>query len=123
VSDNEFAGWRKSSHSGTGNSCVEVATSVNPGEAGGDRAAGGARRVGVRDTTQNGRGPVLEFGAGAWTEFLAELKHGRRSLEPVERKPVGRPIRVRPADGNLPAVCASDLGKCGLVLSRVRTNN
>jgi hypothetical protein len=80
VSDNEFTGWRKSSHSGTGNSCVEVATSVGPGEAGGNGAAGGARRVGVRDTTQNGRGPVLEFSAGAWTEFLAGLKHGGRSL-------------------------------------------
>jgi hypothetical protein len=27
----------------------------------------------VRDTTQNGTGPVLTFGAGAWEKFIKSL--------------------------------------------------
>jgi len=30
--------------------------------------------VGVRDTTANGRGPVLEFSANAWREFLSRIR-------------------------------------------------
>jgi hypothetical protein len=68
MNDENFAGWRTSSYSGDGNSCVEVAvTRHESGQAG--------RLIGVRDTKRNGRGPVLEFSAAAWREFLAQLKN------------------------------------------------
>jgi Domain of unknown function (DUF397) len=53
--------WRKSSYSGgSGGNCVEVA----------DQAG----RVLVRDTKQDGTGPVLRFSADAWCRFAGELK-------------------------------------------------
>ena len=51
MSDDKFAGWRKSSYSGDGNSCVELASARD----------GAGSVVGVRDTKADGRGPVLEF--------------------------------------------------------------
>ncbi|MFZ0192346.1 MAG: DUF397 domain-containing protein [Streptosporangiaceae bacterium] len=30
--------------------------------------------VGVRDTKANGRGPVLEFSASTWRDFLTRIK-------------------------------------------------
>lgn len=64
MSDNKFVGWRKSSYSGDGNSCVELAVRQDaPGLV-----------VGVRDTKAHGRGPVLEFSASAWQEFLSRIK-------------------------------------------------
>ena len=69
MSDESFAGWRKSSYSGDGNSCVEVAvTRHESGQA--DHHA----LIGVRDTKRNGRGPILEFSAVAWREFLGPIK-------------------------------------------------
>jgi hypothetical protein len=56
--------WRKSSHSGSGNNCVEVA-----------RVAGGCA---VRDS-KDPDGARLAFGSGAWTAFVADIKHGRYS--------------------------------------------
>lgn len=52
--------WRKSTHSGgsTGD-CVEV---------------GSGSGVLVRDTKDNGTGPVLGFAPAAWSGFLATLK-------------------------------------------------
>jgi len=61
--DEKFAGWRKSRHSGDGNSCVEVAAARAP-----------RPRIGVRDSKRQGRGPVLEFSTTAWQEFLTRLK-------------------------------------------------
>jgi hypothetical protein len=85
MTSGEFSAWRKASYS-TGNSeCVEVATgrrtwrkaSYSTGnsdcvEVGADR-----RVVGIRDTRQLGRGPVLEFPAAVWQSFIGTTKAGR----------------------------------------------
>ena len=63
VNQEKYTGWHKSTYSGNANSCVEVA-----------RSADGA--VGVRDTKQHGRGPVLEFTPGEWQAFLTAIKNG-----------------------------------------------
>jgi hypothetical protein len=68
MSDDKFAGWRKSSYSGDGNSCVELAVSRSS-----SRDGEGAV-VGVRDTKRNGRGPVLQFSPTAWQDFLNRIK-------------------------------------------------
>ncbi len=57
--------WRKSSLSTT-NGCVEVAFV-------GDRIA-------VRDSKQQGRGPVLEFTAAEWAAFLGGVRGGEFDL-------------------------------------------
>jgi hypothetical protein len=57
-----YGGWRTSRHSGSSANCVEVA------------AAG--RAVGVRDTKQRGRGPVLEFTGARWRAFIQAAKNG-----------------------------------------------
>lgn len=52
--------WRKSTYSGgQGGDCVETASSVGA--------------VLVRDTKDNGNGPVLAFSADAWATFTARL--------------------------------------------------
>ena len=56
------AQWRKSSYSGSGNNCVEVA------EVAGARA--------VRDS-KNPDGGHLIFGASAWEAFITDVKRGR----------------------------------------------
>jgi hypothetical protein len=54
-------GWRKSSYSGNGGAdCVEV------GQA--------PAVVLVRDTKQDGTGPVLRFVPGAWRQFADQVK-------------------------------------------------
>lgn len=60
-----FIDWRKSRRSSGGDNCVEIA-----------RAADG-RAVGVRDSKQGDRGPVLEFTRGEWAGFLAHAKIGQ----------------------------------------------
>ena len=64
MSDDKFADWRKSSYSGDGNSCVELASARD----------GAGSVIGVRDTKANGRGPVLEFSVSTWREFLTRIK-------------------------------------------------
>ena len=59
------ARWRKSSYSGSGNNCVEVA------QTGGTSA--------VRDS-KNPDGGHLTFGAQAWEAFLADVKRGTYDL-------------------------------------------
>jgi Domain of unknown function (DUF397) len=56
--------WRKSSYSGGGNNCLEVA------------AAGGTAAIAVRDS-KNPDGGYLTFGAGAWTAFVSSIKRGQ----------------------------------------------
>jgi uncharacterized protein DUF397 len=55
--------WRKSSYSGQGNTCVEV-------------AAGRSGCVAVRDNTDPD-GPVLEFTGDEWRELTEQVKLGR----------------------------------------------
>lgn len=57
-----FSRWRKSSHSGYNGNCVEV----------GD----GDGVVGVRDSKQDGAGPVLAFTAAEWTAFTRAVTSG-----------------------------------------------
>jgi Domain of unknown function (DUF397) len=65
VEDQASVEWRKSSFSTT-NGCVEVAVV-------GDRIA-------VRDSKQQGRGPVLEFTATEWAAFLGGVRGGEFDL-------------------------------------------
>ena len=51
-----FGKWRKSSYSGAGNDCVEIAL--------------GTGAAGVRDS-KNPDGPRLRFDSASWTAFLA----------------------------------------------------
>jgi hypothetical protein len=57
--------WRKSKHSGSGNTCVEVA--------GFEEA-----RVTVRDSTDPA-GPVLAFDRQEWRAFFQAIKSGAHS--------------------------------------------
>ncbi|GAA4218167.1 DUF397 domain-containing protein [Actinocatenispora rupis] len=59
------AAWRKSTRSGGGNNCVEVAF-VSAG-------------VGVRDS-KNRLGTAFVFGGDAWTSFLGDVREGRFDL-------------------------------------------
>jgi Domain of unknown function (DUF397) len=58
------ASWRKSSYSNLNGNCVEV----------GELRSG---RIGVRDTKDNGAGPVLVFSGTEWAAFLAGAKAGK----------------------------------------------
>ncbi|HEY1917523.1 MAG TPA: DUF397 domain-containing protein [Streptosporangiaceae bacterium] len=58
---NTDASWRKSSRSAYNGNCVEV-TGTPSGF------------VGVRDSKQNGTGPVLMFRADHWSAFVRGLK-------------------------------------------------
>ncbi|WP_432925174.1 DUF397 domain-containing protein [Microbispora sp. CA-135349] len=62
MTDLSMAIWRKSSFSGSGNNCVEVATNV-PG------------LVAVRDSKDRS-GPVLAFTPSEWSAFIAGVKNG-----------------------------------------------
>jgi hypothetical protein len=54
--------WRKSSYSsGQGGTCVEVAST--PGH------------VAVRDTKDNGIGPVLRVSSADWSRLVKSIKH------------------------------------------------
>jgi hypothetical protein len=68
MNDDRFAGWRKSSYSGDGNSCLELAVTRPE-----SRDAAGPV-VGVRDTKADGQGPILAFSPSAWREFLSRLR-------------------------------------------------
>ncbi len=53
--------WRKSTYSSNGGaSCIEVGQAT--------------RLIAVRDTKQNGTGPVLRFTPAAWRRFADQVK-------------------------------------------------
>jgi hypothetical protein len=64
IRDSKFTNWRKSSLSSGGDNCVEVAVATDG-------------HVGVRDSKQRGRGPVLEFTPTEWDAFLGGVKDGQ----------------------------------------------
>jgi hypothetical protein len=69
MEDKLVVGWRKSSYSGNGGgNCVEVGAAP--------------RSIAVRDTKQDGAGPVLRFPPSAWRRFADQV---RRSLAPDRR--------------------------------------
>lgn len=53
--------WHKSTYSGDNDNCIEVA----------DNSADAIR---VRDTKHNERGPILAFGAPAWSAFVERAR-------------------------------------------------
>jgi hypothetical protein len=57
-----YTKWRKSSHSDPNGDCIEAG-----------RASDGT--VGVRDTQQHGRGPILQLSQSEWAAFLGSLRH------------------------------------------------
>ncbi|MFF2657687.1 DUF397 domain-containing protein [Kitasatospora sp. NPDC058032] len=63
-------GWTKSSYSSSENgNCVEVGRTP-------------AGTIPVRDTKQQRRGPVLEFGPAAFQDFLDAVKAGEFPVQP-----------------------------------------
>lgn len=56
--------WRKSSLSFFNGNCVEACRL-------------GTDRIGIRDSKDNGNGPVLIFTDGEWAAFLAGAKQGQ----------------------------------------------
>ena len=75
-------GWRKSSYSGNGGShCVEVGavpwrTSTRSGNGGAQcvEAAHAPGAILVRDTKDNGTGPVLHLTPSAWTRLTQAIR-------------------------------------------------
>jgi hypothetical protein len=63
VTGPQFIIWRKSTRSGGGSNCVEVAV------------AGGGKAVGVRDS-KNRDGGILVFSPAEWTAFIGSARAG-----------------------------------------------
>ena len=85
MSEDRFTGWRKSSYSEASGSCVEVTTgdwrkSSHSNDSGNCVEVSAVEKiVGVRDSKLHGEGPVLEFTAAAWGEFLGAARSDRLS--------------------------------------------
>jgi hypothetical protein len=58
------ASWRKSSFSNLNGNCVEIGKLLPD-------------RVGVRDSKDNGTGPVLIFTSAEWNAFIAGAREGQ----------------------------------------------
>jgi hypothetical protein len=85
MTSDEFTNWRRASYSAGNANCVAVAAgrrnwcqaSNSGGDSNGVEAGAGRRTVGIRDTKQEGNGPVLEFPAHAWQTFVTSAKTPR----------------------------------------------
>lgn len=64
--------WVKSSLSTYNGTCVEIAQLSK-------------NRVGIRDTKDHGRGPILVFSQGEWSAFLAGAKAGEFNFDLIDR--------------------------------------
>lgn len=64
LDDIDRASWHKSTFSAMNGSCVEIGR-VLPD------------RIGVRDTKDNGGGPILVFTDAEWSAFIAGAKSGQ----------------------------------------------
>lgn len=64
--------WIKSSLSTYNGTCVEIAQLRN-------------NRVGMRDTKDHGRGPILAFSQREWSAFLAGAKAGEFNFDLIDR--------------------------------------
>jgi hypothetical protein len=58
------ASWRKSTFSNLNGNCVEIGRLLPD-------------RVGLRDTKDNGNGPILVFTEAEWSAFIAGAKEGQ----------------------------------------------
>jgi hypothetical protein len=86
MNHNKYTNWRESSYSNNSGNCVEVAfadwhkSSYSNSSGNCVEVAAAAAAVGVRDSKQHGRGPVLEFTRAAWGAFLCAAKDGEFDL-------------------------------------------
>jgi Domain of unknown function (DUF397) len=98
----EVGEWRKSSYSFSNGNCVEV---------------GRDQLIFVRDTQQDGAGPVLAFPPGAWTAFTASLKAAGLSLPDGP----GMPDISPPGNPTAPAYATAGSALAGVVLWALST--
>jgi uncharacterized protein YcsI (UPF0317 family) len=64
LADVSRASWRKSTFSNLNGDCVEIGRLLPD-------------RIGIRDTKDNGNGPVLVFTEAEWSAFIAGAKEGQ----------------------------------------------
>ncbi|MFB4311724.1 DUF397 domain-containing protein [Actinomadura sp. GTD37] len=57
----QYESWQKSSHSAPNGDCVEVSRSPQG-------------TIGVRDTKQDGTGPILDFSPQEWATLIKTLR-------------------------------------------------
>ena len=57
----DFQRWRKSRHSQPNGGCIEAGRAVDG-------------TIGVRDTKDDGTGPILEFTPAEWRAFLRTIR-------------------------------------------------